>query len=86
MVTAEDAIPVVPSVPELAGDEQANTLFDALPIPELATMWCALQRVSRRDQAGSVWAATGGLNACFCGAGTLTASCALASTSVQVAS
>jgi uncharacterized protein DUF6869 len=57
MVTAEDAIAVVTSVSELKGDEEANALFDALPISELATMWCALQRVSRRDQTGSVWAA-----------------------------
>jgi hypothetical protein len=28
-----------------------------MPIPQLAMMWCALQRVSRRDQTGSVWAA-----------------------------
>jgi len=57
MVTAEDAIAVVTSVSELKGDEEANALFDTLPISELATMWCALQRVSRRDQTGSVWAA-----------------------------
>lgn len=57
MVTAEDAITVVASVPEVAGDEEANALFDALPIPQLAMMWCALQRISRRDQTGSVWAA-----------------------------
>lgn len=57
MVTAEDAIAAVTSVSELKGDEDANALFDALPIPELAMMWCALQRVSRRDQTGSVWAA-----------------------------
>jgi hypothetical protein len=57
MVTAEDAIAVVTSVPDLAGDDEANALFDALPIAELTTMWCALQRISRRDQTGSVWAA-----------------------------
>jgi len=57
MVTAEDAVAIVSSVPELAGDGEANALFDALPISELATMWCALQRISRRDQTGSVWAA-----------------------------
>ena len=57
MVTAEDAIAVVASVPELAGDEEASAFFDALPIAQLATMWGALQRVSRRDQTGSVWAA-----------------------------
>ncbi|MFO1111178.1 MAG: hypothetical protein U1E61_18545 [Bradyrhizobium sp.] len=57
MVTAEDATTVGASVPDLAGDEEANALFDALPIPQLAMMWCALQRISRRDQTGSVWAA-----------------------------
>ena len=57
MVTAEDAIAVVASVPELAGDEEASAFFNALPIAQLATMWGALQRVSRRDQTGSVWAA-----------------------------
>src|SRR5437870_2458883 len=59
MVTAEDAkvLAVVTSVPNLAGNEAANAFFDAIPIPQLASMWCALQRVSRRDQTGSVWAA-----------------------------
>jgi hypothetical protein len=56
MVTAEDAIAVVTSVSELKGDDEANALFDALPMSQLAAMWCALQRVSRRDQTGSVWA------------------------------
>jgi len=59
MATTEDAkvLAVVTSVPELADDEEANAFFDAIPIPQLASMWCALQRVSRRDQIGSVWAA-----------------------------
>src|SRR5437868_1182244 len=59
MATTEDAkvLAVVTSVPELAGDEEANAFFDALPTSQLASMWCALQRVSRRDQTGSVWAA-----------------------------
>ena len=59
MPTIEDAkvLAVVTSVPDLAGDEEANAFFDALPLAQLATMWAALQRVSRRDQTGSVWAA-----------------------------
>ena len=57
MVSAEHAVAAVTSMSELKGDAEANALFDALPIPELAAMWCALQRVSRRDQTGSVWAA-----------------------------
>ena len=28
-----------------------------MPIPELASMWCALQRLSRRDQTAGAWAA-----------------------------
>ena len=31
--------------------------FDAFPISQLAMVWSALQRTSRRDQTGSVWAA-----------------------------
>src|SRR5690242_12982509 len=59
MVTAEDAnvLASVTSISELSGDVEANALFDALPISQLAMMWCALQRISRRDQTGSVWAA-----------------------------
>jgi hypothetical protein len=59
MATAQDAevLAVVTSVPEMTGDEEANAFFDALPVPQLATIWCALQCVSRRDQTGSVWAA-----------------------------
>ena len=59
MVTAQDAkvLADVTSVPDVSGNEEANAFFDALPIPQLATIWGALQRVSRRDQTGSVWAA-----------------------------
>jgi hypothetical protein len=59
MVTAQDAkvLAVVTSVPEMNADEEANAFFDALPIAQLAMIWGALQRVSRRDQTGSVWAA-----------------------------
>ena len=58
MVT-EDAniLAVVASAPDMADHEDANAFFDAIPIPQLASMWGALQRLSRRDQAGSVWAA-----------------------------
>jgi hypothetical protein len=59
MVTAQDAsvLASVTSISEFSGDEEANALFDALPISQLAMMWCALQRISRRDQTGSIWAA-----------------------------
>src|SRR5689334_22058948 len=59
MLTAQDAkvLADVTSVPDVSGNEEANAFFDALPIQQLATIWAALQRVSRRDQTGSVWAA-----------------------------
>jgi hypothetical protein len=59
MVTAQDAkvLAVVTSAPEATGDDEANAFFDALPMAQLAAIWGALQRVSRRDQTGSVWAA-----------------------------
>jgi len=57
MVPADAAVAAVASMSELAGDEEADILFDALPLSQLATMWGALQRISRRDQTGSVWAA-----------------------------
>jgi hypothetical protein len=59
MVSAEDAkVPaVVSSVPETSGDENVSAFFDAVPISQLASMWCVLHRLSRRDQTGSAWAA-----------------------------
>ncbi|MBR0786038.1 DUF6869 domain-containing protein [Bradyrhizobium iriomotense] len=46
----------VAAAPQLRTPDQTEAFLDSLPISELASMWCALQRVSRRDQAGSIWA------------------------------
>ncbi|MGY8632537.1 hypothetical protein RAD15_08570 [Bradyrhizobium sp. 14AA] len=36
--------------------DETEAFLDPMPLGELASMWCALQRVSRRDQVGSIWA------------------------------
>ncbi|OPY99492.1 hypothetical protein A5906_27735 [Bradyrhizobium sacchari] len=46
----------VAAAPELRTPDETEAFLDSLPISELASMWCALQRVSRRDQIGSIWA------------------------------
>ena len=48
---------VIAAAPEPSTPEDTDALLNAMPIPELASMWCALQRLSRRDQTGSAWAA-----------------------------
>ena len=42
--------------PQLRTPDETEALLDSMPLGELASMWCALQRVSRRDQVGSIWA------------------------------
>ena len=52
MGSIEDAnvLAVIAATPELASPDDTDGFLDAMPIPELASMWCALQRLSRRDQ------------------------------------
>ncbi|MFK4512570.1 DUF6869 domain-containing protein [Bradyrhizobium daqingense] len=47
---------VIVAAPQLRTPDETEAFLDPMPISELASMWCALQRVSRRDQVGSVWA------------------------------
>ncbi|AMA60424.1 DUF6869 domain-containing protein [Bradyrhizobium sp. CCGE-LA001] len=47
---------VIVAAPQLRTPDETEAFLDPMPIGELASMWCALQRVSRRDQVGSVWA------------------------------
>jgi hypothetical protein len=42
--------------PQLRTPDETETFLDPMSLGELASMWCALQRVSRRDAAGSIWA------------------------------
>jgi hypothetical protein len=46
----------IAAAPQLRTPDETEALLDPMPLGELASMWCALQRVSRRDQAGSIWA------------------------------
>ena len=41
---------LIAAAPELAKSDDTDAFLDAMPVPELASMWCALQRLSRRDQ------------------------------------
>ena len=58
MASIEDAnvLAVIAATPELASPDDTDGFLDAMPIPELASMWCALQRLSRRDQTPGAWA------------------------------
>lgn len=47
---------VIAAAPQLRTPDETEAFLDSMPISELAAMWCVLQRVSRRDQVGSVWA------------------------------
>lgn len=47
---------VIAAAPQLQTPDETEAFLDPMPLGELASMWCALQRVSRRDQVGSIWA------------------------------
>ncbi|WP_298240106.1 DUF6869 domain-containing protein [uncultured Bradyrhizobium sp.] len=47
---------VIAAAPQLRTPDETEAFLDSLALDELASMWCALQRVSRRDQVSSVWA------------------------------
>jgi hypothetical protein len=59
MASTEDAemLALIAAAPELATPDDTESFLDGMPIPELASMWGALQRLSRRDQTGAAWAA-----------------------------
>jgi hypothetical protein len=59
MGSTEDAdmLALIAAAPELATPNDTEAFLDAMPIPELASMWGALQRLSRRDQTGAAWSA-----------------------------
>jgi hypothetical protein len=59
MGSIEDAnvLAAVAAVPEPSTSEDTDAFFNAIPIPDLASLWGALQRLCRRDQTGSAWMA-----------------------------
>ncbi len=58
MEPTEDAglLEVIAAAPQLRTPDETEAFLDSLPVGEVASMWCALQRVNRRDQVSSVWA------------------------------
>ena len=59
MGSTEDAdmLALIAAAPELATPDDTETFLDAMPVAELASMWGALQRLSRRDKTGAAWSA-----------------------------
>jgi hypothetical protein len=48
---------VIATAPELATPDDTDAFLDAMPIPELASMWRSLQCLSQRDPTPGMWAA-----------------------------
>ena len=59
MGSTEDAkvLAIVAATPELGAPDDTDAFLNAMPVADLASMWCALQRLSRRDQTSGAWAA-----------------------------
>jgi hypothetical protein len=59
MGTNEDAkvLAAIAAAPELGTPDATDVFLNAMPISDLASMWCVLQRLSRRDQTAGAWAA-----------------------------
>ena len=59
MRSTEDAkvLAAIAAAPELGTPDQTDAFLDAMPVAELASMWCVLQRRRRRDQTSGAWAA-----------------------------
>jgi hypothetical protein len=53
----KDMLALIAPALELATPDESETFLDAMPISELASIWGALQRLSRRDQTGAAWSA-----------------------------
>lgn len=58
MGSIEDAnlLAVIAAASELATPDDADSFLDAIPLPELASMWRSLQRLSRSGQISGMWA------------------------------
>ena len=59
MGSTEDAdmLALIAAAPELATPDDTETFLYAMPVAELASMWGALQRLSRRDKTSAAWSA-----------------------------
>ena len=45
-----DVLALIAAAPELGTPDDTDNFLNAMPIPDLASLWCVLQRLSRRDQ------------------------------------
>jgi hypothetical protein len=59
MGSTEDAevLALIAAAPELGTPDATDNFLNAMAIADLASLWCVLQRLSRRDQTSGVWAA-----------------------------
>jgi hypothetical protein len=59
MGSTKDAtvLALIAAAPELGTPDDTDNFLNAMPIPDLASLWCVLQRLSRRDQTGASWSA-----------------------------
>jgi hypothetical protein len=48
---------IVAAVPVRRTADDTEAFFNAMPVAELASLWCSLQRLSRRDQVDGAWTA-----------------------------
>ena len=55
--TDAKVLAVIAAAPELGTPDETDAFLNAMPISDLASMWCVLQRLSRRDQTAGAWAA-----------------------------
>jgi hypothetical protein len=58
MGSTKDAtvLALIAAAPELGTPDDTDNFLNAMPIPDLASLWCVLQRLSRRDQTAGAWA------------------------------
>jgi hypothetical protein len=49
------ALGIMAAAPQPAPSGDADAFLSAVPIGDIASMWCALQRLSRRDRTGGAW-------------------------------
>jgi len=59
MGSTEDAkvLALIAAAPEPGTPDDTDVFLNAMPIPDLASLWCVLQRLNRRDQTSGAWAA-----------------------------
>ena len=52
-----DVLALIAAAPEFGAPDDTDVFLNAMPVKDLASLWCVLQRLSRRDQTSGAWAA-----------------------------